>query len=562
MDRRLVDRAMAGDHEAFAELARLSIGRLYAVARLILRDEDRAEDATQEALVAAWRDLAALRRPRPLRGLAAPAARPRVLSRGASRTTPAGGSISGSTCSRVTGVADDSVTCRPRPARARLPPPRAGAAGAHRPPLLRRPPPDGDGRHPRVPVGTVKSRLHRPPRPCAPPSSRRAQRPPEGGRHDARADFDRLLTAWLDDRAPVARPTTCLVEVLARTSRTRRRPGWLIPERSTHATHAGLAAHPATGAGAVRSSRCFWRPCGLLVVGGRRHLPPPYGLAATASSPMSTMARSGSPRRTVRHAGQITTTAGVKGLPLFSRDGTRIAFLTYASVFSLGPASLSVADTDGGRSVVIDPDTYFIDPPSWSPDGRLLVYGKAPVSDEGAGRVYVAASDGSSPPRLVGVERLGRGTRDSPMAPGSRSSGSTQHGRSHSPVHRHAYRRFAHGPLSRGVFRGHRWGRHGAWDSRHRLEPRRDQGPSARDRGRTRIVRRRPDGATPERVIATGPLLEYAATWSPSGTQVAFFRGPRFDFPDSMSRPPMAHPSGASRRTSPGSRHSGRRMSA
>jgi RNA polymerase sigma-70 factor (ECF subfamily) len=39
------------------------IGRLYAVARLILRDSERAEDATQEALVAAWRDLAALRDP-------------------------------------------------------------------------------------------------------------------------------------------------------------------------------------------------------------------------------------------------------------------------------------------------------------------------------------------------------------------------------------------------------------------------------------------------------------------------------------------------------------------
>ena len=63
MQRDLVERAMAGDHGAFSELARDSIGRLYAVARLILRDQDRAEDATQEALVAAWRDLSALRDP-------------------------------------------------------------------------------------------------------------------------------------------------------------------------------------------------------------------------------------------------------------------------------------------------------------------------------------------------------------------------------------------------------------------------------------------------------------------------------------------------------------------
>jgi RNA polymerase sigma-70 factor (ECF subfamily) len=54
---------MAGDHDAFSELARASIGRLYATARLILRDDGRAEDAIQEALVAAWRDLSALRDP-------------------------------------------------------------------------------------------------------------------------------------------------------------------------------------------------------------------------------------------------------------------------------------------------------------------------------------------------------------------------------------------------------------------------------------------------------------------------------------------------------------------
>jgi RNA polymerase sigma-70 factor (ECF subfamily) len=63
MDRDLVERAMAGDHDAFSELARISIGRLYVVARLILRDPTRAEDATQEALVSAWRRLNGLRDP-------------------------------------------------------------------------------------------------------------------------------------------------------------------------------------------------------------------------------------------------------------------------------------------------------------------------------------------------------------------------------------------------------------------------------------------------------------------------------------------------------------------
>ena len=63
MQRDLVERAMAGDREAFTELGRLWIDRLYAVARLILRDGDRAQDATQEALIVAWRDLRGLRDP-------------------------------------------------------------------------------------------------------------------------------------------------------------------------------------------------------------------------------------------------------------------------------------------------------------------------------------------------------------------------------------------------------------------------------------------------------------------------------------------------------------------
>lgn len=61
MQAELVELARSGDREAFAVLAGGSVDRLYAVARLILRDAELAEDATQEALVRAWRDLPSLR---------------------------------------------------------------------------------------------------------------------------------------------------------------------------------------------------------------------------------------------------------------------------------------------------------------------------------------------------------------------------------------------------------------------------------------------------------------------------------------------------------------------
>jgi RNA polymerase sigma-70 factor (ECF subfamily) len=57
----LVDRARGGDREAFSVLAGRSVDRLYGIARLILRDTELAEDATQDALVRAWRDLPSLR---------------------------------------------------------------------------------------------------------------------------------------------------------------------------------------------------------------------------------------------------------------------------------------------------------------------------------------------------------------------------------------------------------------------------------------------------------------------------------------------------------------------
>jgi len=59
----LVRRAREGDRDAFDLLMTAVVDHLYRIARLILRDTDRAEDAVQEALVRCWRDLRMLRDP-------------------------------------------------------------------------------------------------------------------------------------------------------------------------------------------------------------------------------------------------------------------------------------------------------------------------------------------------------------------------------------------------------------------------------------------------------------------------------------------------------------------
>jgi RNA polymerase sigma-70 factor (ECF subfamily) len=60
-DERLILRASAGDAEAFDALVATRVDRCYRLAWTILRNDADAADATQEAFVAAWRELPRLR---------------------------------------------------------------------------------------------------------------------------------------------------------------------------------------------------------------------------------------------------------------------------------------------------------------------------------------------------------------------------------------------------------------------------------------------------------------------------------------------------------------------
>jgi RNA polymerase sigma-70 factor (ECF subfamily) len=63
MQRDLVLRSKSGDHDAFTALAAGAFDRLHRTARLILRSDDRAADAVQESLMAAWLHIRAVRDP-------------------------------------------------------------------------------------------------------------------------------------------------------------------------------------------------------------------------------------------------------------------------------------------------------------------------------------------------------------------------------------------------------------------------------------------------------------------------------------------------------------------
>jgi len=63
VDGDLIEAARNGDRAAYVDLIRARQDHLFATAQRILRDIDRAEDALQDALVIAWRDLRGLRDP-------------------------------------------------------------------------------------------------------------------------------------------------------------------------------------------------------------------------------------------------------------------------------------------------------------------------------------------------------------------------------------------------------------------------------------------------------------------------------------------------------------------
>lgn len=63
MQTELVERAMRGDHDAFADLASAAWSKLYATAGFILGDEGSIHEAVQATLIRAWQDLPGLRDP-------------------------------------------------------------------------------------------------------------------------------------------------------------------------------------------------------------------------------------------------------------------------------------------------------------------------------------------------------------------------------------------------------------------------------------------------------------------------------------------------------------------
>ena len=221
MDHDLVTRAQAGDHDAFSALAAGSIARLYRTAKLVLRDDEQARDATQEALVRAWLDIRALRDPRRFDAWLYQILDPWV-PRGVRSYPPPPKRRDPRRRHQLAGRRRRRPSSRrPRTGRQRVPSPDRRPAGRPGHPSLPRSPRAEAADILGIPAGTYKSRLHR-----ATAAFRAAIEADDRVIADIRGvpgmtrvdDLDLALTAYLNGEA---RPPSCPTNSSARPSPSR-----------------------------------------------------------------------------------------------------------------------------------------------------------------------------------------------------------------------------------------------------------------------------------------------------------------------------------------------------
>lgn len=134
----------------------------------------------------------------------------------------------------------------------------------------------------------------------------------------------------------------------------------------------------------------------LLYVGSRpARVPPPFGPARNGGvvfaaggdifigDPVSGTSR------------PIVTAPEMDGNPLFSRDGTNVAFMRQAGDAATPAFDLVVAKADGSRPKVVAPNLDTDNPYEWSPDGSYLVFTDTEF------RVYRIDATGATPPALL-----------------------------------------------------------------------------------------------------------------------------------------------------------------
>jgi hypothetical protein len=351
-----------------------------------------------------------------------------------------------------------------------------------------------------------------------------------------RDDFDRMVTVWLDETAGAGVPDY-LDETLEGLARIEQRPAWMRPWRwlTMQLTIPRVVVPRAAIYLALLALLLALVLIGVAIVGSQHRLPPPYGIARNgqiafiSDGQLWTSGPDGSDPR------QVTIDTSVKGVPVWSRDGTRIAFLSYASPVSVAVPSLIVANADGTSPITIADEAEALRHVSFSPDGRLIAFSKWVPYEGQRDRIFVGPADGSAAPSQIGDPDL------SAFYPAFSPDGariafvSDQCQPNDCPatnpytfavyvmrVDGSGIQELASGQVQPGV-EVERWARVVDWspDGNTMLFTGFDlDDPQARS-----IYAVDADGGRPPRRIESGPGFAYGPTWSPDGEWIAYVRG-------------------------------------
>jgi dipeptidyl aminopeptidase/acylaminoacyl peptidase len=184
--------------------------------------------------------------------------------------------------------------------------------------------------------------------------------------------------------------------LLARTASARQRPGWVFPERWVPMSTVSSAA--------ATAPRVPWRLIGaatlilalavgaLLIVGTRpQPLPAPFGPAANGLLAYSLGGDIYTADTMTGQARAIVTGPDDDKNPVWSRDGTRLAFVRHVEGGLTDRLYVARADGSGVTEITREPMPTIADQ-SFSPDGRDLLF----VSDSiGRATMHIARVDGT-----------------------------------------------------------------------------------------------------------------------------------------------------------------------
>jgi hypothetical protein len=225
-------------------------------------------------------------------------------------------------------------------------------------------------------------------------------------------ELGRALSSWLEHELAPHAPDDLLSGAIAEIDRTSRRPSWRIPERwIPMPITLRLVVIPRAAMLLVIMALLAILATAVVSIGGRPNqlsaavLPPPTGPAANGLIAYDSAGDIWVVNPDGSDPHQLTTSAALEHSPVWSRDGTMLAYWSQDAASS--PSSLIVVDADGSDPRVIATDDAGRTPDNglgldWAPDGQHVAYSLggdgSPRADE---HVYVAAVDGS------GVEMVG-----------------------------------------------------------------------------------------------------------------------------------------------------------